>query len=175
MQQPPPPPTDRTHEGAALVGVVALGLMTALTVFTRTNFGRRALGGVPALGAIVVIVAYGAWAREPLMGPYLLAWLIAFVVQRVRTAVLWSRGWRIYSRYWGDPLGGRWFEAALCLGGGPALLQLGSPFGGFLLLGGLGIAVVTALDRRARGRQLEALCDAEIEQESLLDEYLDRG
>jgi len=62
------------------------GIATTVTVFIRRDFGANALGrrGLAAFLLLMATVGFGAPRTRAIMQPYLVAWLIALVLQRLR-------------------------------------------------------------------------------------------
>jgi hypothetical protein len=168
--------------------VVANAYATAITPFVRHSFGKEALG-LPGFLAFILILLVAGFTGSSSMLTYLGVWLIAVAFQRLHTYRLSSRGVVLHSRYEGWPWlgfklgGGRnldkrltgavfVIEPVLCFGIGGMFMSLGEVIvGRFLMCGAGALLFREAVHRMIDQRRVQAMCDAQIEQEYLANEY----
>lgn len=152
---------------------------TCITPFLRTGFGSEALGfpGLFALG--ILLFCMGA---EPLMVAWLLAWLLAVVVQRIITLREIRRGAVIHSRYAGRPIlmnlpfvkkerTAMVLEMFVCFTLGAFMLALSHFMGLFLMAGFLSLAIRHGIEDEVYRKRVQRMRDADIEQRALADRF----
>jgi hypothetical protein len=143
--------------------------------FLRTGMGPRALGWLGPL-ALVWMWCYGALRPCPLLFPYILAWLVMCVVQKL----LKDRSQ--HSRYLGFPLlcklplvkrenAGRLLETVVVAGLAFGLFEVDRKFGEFVSFSAGALFVKLVIDRVLREKRLQDLRDAELAQRDLMHTY----
>jgi hypothetical protein len=176
MKNQQPTPGDQiTMQGTFhLLHLLAQGLATCFTVFTRHTFGQEALSW-NGLCAFILIPVYAGFAEAPEMFDFWGLWFAAFVIQRLRTVWAVGHGWKVHSRYSGHPWLGLQFpfvksyrgavtiESLSLLVGGFLLCRMSEPLGRFMMFGGLSIFMVYAIDRQAIVMETRRMQDAELE------------
>jgi hypothetical protein len=160
---------------------------TSITVFTHTGFGTNALGK-RGLAALVLLVMVAAFAGSSFMGWYILAFLVASLVQRIATAKMSRAGQRPHSLSDGRPFlirlvrnerTARTLEAFLCavagvgiavMGGAWQMPQLAVP-AVYVGLGCISLAFDDGMSEAAMQQRVEAMRDARLENEALLRRF----
>ena len=186
QQQQQQTPGDKltAAEGFNVAMLIMKSHATAITVFLRTDFGSEGIG-VAGLGAIFLIIAMGGCSGDVLMYYYLIAFIIATVLQRIRTFRNWWRGNHQHSYYDGYPWlalklfprvkkegDAKGMEAFLCLAIGCLLLNCGvTSLGMFIAAGFISIMFVAGTKAELVKRRLRAMRDAQFEQEYLAEEF----
>ncbi len=166
-----------------LVYALVHGHSTAITPFLRTSFGKEALG-MNGLAALAIILLYGGLMNCYEMFIYLCVWLVAVIYQRVKQFRNRMNGFVQHSRYNGYPAlayklfpriqsegNAKGAEAFLCLGVGWLLTYVSQPLGWFVMAGWVSIMFSEGLGVELRRKKLQAMRDAEIEQQALAEEY----
>ena len=74
----------------------------AVVVPLRMAWGPQALG-VPCALALVLMVVWATFSRDPLMWGWIALWLTCFVSRRAETLWLWATGARLHGGYDGHP------------------------------------------------------------------------
>jgi hypothetical protein len=154
-----------------------------LTVFLRRDFGREAIG-MMGLAAGLMILTYGSLMNSLAVWYFFLAWILAVLAQRIRQHHNWRTGVSLHSRYPGDSwLAYRLFprlksepnaravDAFLCLAIGGLLTQLSPPLGWFVMTGFVSILVCEAIRVELTRKRLQAMRDAQLEQQYIAQEY----
>lgn len=182
------PPGDRITMGGSFNVLYLLAHAHALsfTVFLRTNFGSEGVG-ICGLVTIVMILGWGAYANCFPMFLFFLLWLLALIVQRIRTFSNWRSGKVIvHSRYNGDPwlsrllfrrmseLNARGVDAFLCLIVGGVISRFNEPFGFYVMAGFASIMLTESVMAESTRRRLRQMRDAEIEQHYFAETYRSR-
>ena len=160
----------------------------AVVVPLRMAWGPQALG-VPCALALVLMVVWAAFSRDPLLWGWIALWLTCFVSRRAETLWLWATGARLHGGYDGHPFVairlGRTENAAklvvepLLVGGlgGAAYWWYGrfhfSPYGlpYFLLAGCASLPFVELVKQTIWKRRSQATLDARLEQEASMREF----
>jgi hypothetical protein len=160
----------------------------AIVVLSRDKWGKNALGFTCAF-AFALQFAWAAFSQDTLMYLWLGIWCLCYAKRRGEAVKLAGRvhsyydGWPCDAvRYCGSEriakrvvepilvgiLGGilRWYYTQ----------QGWSPMGlpNFLLLGVLTLPFVEAVNQKVRERRIDAMSDARMEQEQLVQDYRDR-
>jgi hypothetical protein len=174
-----------------LAGICGMHSMT-VAVFLRRGIGAELLNRRGGL-AILLLVAAAVLTAEPALWCYLGAFLLALMVQRGNTAALQRQGERIHSRSVGRPglamlltrnerTARTVFEPLLLLGAGVVLGVLAQEWQmpGLLAVAGwlwLGIWTMTfdqALIDALADKRVQAMRDAQIENEQLMERFRER-
>jgi len=143
---------------------------TCFTVWIRSGYGSEALGFA---GIIALVVMAFCMALEPLMLFWIIAWILAVIVQRIITFrsknVVHSR----YNAYpWlamkvpflkNEKTARQFTEPAMCLLVGVLLLPLSQFMGVFLGLGFITLMVRNAVEQQIHDRRITRMRDARIE------------
>lgn len=157
---------------------------TTFTVFLHYGFGSEALG-FPGLGALVLI--FICMAADPLMMLWLMAFLVALVIQRIITCRLLARGVELHSLDGGLPLLMKLLpfikkrntalvmEVLLCFGGGVALLSVSDFIGKFVIVGGISLWLREAIRNSICNRRVQRMRDQEMEARWLSERFRGRG
>jgi hypothetical protein len=172
------------RESFNLCYLILNSLATCVTVFTRSRFGCEALGA-NGVGALVIILGYGAFGHVPEMFTgFLPVWLVFLICRRAQTFNLLRQGWQIHSYYsypWLGMLFARKESAAkgvewfVCLVTGAALaLYVSEPVGEFVAVASFAMLFVESIHTSVQRRRLQSMVDAELEQRSLSDLYRGR-
>jgi hypothetical protein len=155
---------------------------TCLTVFLRHSFGSEAIG-MNGLVAVLMMLVYRGETRCLAMGTFFMAWLVALIVQRLRTFVLYQRGWRLHSRYGGYPwlairipfvkteVRAMALEPLVCLLVGHVLCRWSEPVGRFVMFGCFSLAIKNGIERQIDRARLRQMHDAVIEQMHLVERF----
>jgi hypothetical protein len=161
---------------------VARGHATCFTVFTRHTFGQQALGW-NGLCAFLLIPLYAGFADAPEMLRFWALWVIALVLQRVRTAWAVVHGRKLHSQYGGHPWLGylipfvksyRAAVAAECAAvflAGVLLCSVSEAVGMFTAIGFWSLLIVYGVERQALLMEARRIRDAEIEMQARVDVY----
>jgi hypothetical protein len=170
----PREPSFRTSFNLAYL--LASSHATCLTPFLHFGFGSAAFG-INFLGAIAIMMLYGSEAPCDAMADFMAVWFVAIVAQRICTACLLRRGWRLHSRYDGYPwlamrlpwinteLRALAIEPFLCLLAGELLRPVSPGIGQFVTAGCVSLAVKCGIERQVRLRRLRQMQDAVLEGE----------
>ncbi|HEX4132934.1 MAG TPA: hypothetical protein VHZ24_23075 [Pirellulales bacterium] len=165
-----------------LMYMLASAHATCLTPMMRHSFGVEALGW-NGLGAFLVMGVAMMAAPGADMKSLFCWWLMAFMLQRLRTMKLVRNGWVAHSRYDGypwlalqlplvhDERTAKTIEPFLCLLGGMLLYPISEAVGQFVLLGIGSLSIKLSIERQTERVKLQRLRDAEIEQRSLIERY----
>ena len=161
--------------------------LSALAVFIRRDFGLEALGINAFIAGLMILLTYAA-TGDPAMKAFLVMWLVAQIVQRVRSFRNKRRGMRIHSRYAGYPwlamrvpfvrsetVAVRFVEPLLCLTAGWVLMHLSRPLGGFVMLGCVSFFIRNNIDAEIQRVRLRQMDDARIEAEWYTAEHAKNG
>lgn len=161
------------------------GHATACTLPMRTDYGREAIGFSGMAGFFMILV-FGGLMNSYAMFIYLCLYLLFVFAHRLKQISNWTKGrFIVHSRYNGYPwLAFKLFprirternakaaEAFLCLGVGWLLMTyVDQPLGWFIMAGFLSILFSEATVVEVQRRRLQAMRDAEIEQNALADAY----
>lgn len=179
-----PQPGDHLTMASSVNGlnILANAHASTLTPFSRTDFGSEGLG-MPGLIGAGIILAWGCYFNSYPMFIYFLVWMGVLLCQRVKTFINWRRGAANHSRYNGYPWIARRFfprlsepnakavEAFAYLGIGGLIAQFCPPLGWYLMLGLPSILISEAIIVETTRRRLQAMRDAEIEQEYMNEMY----
>jgi hypothetical protein len=183
MNNPSQPQERVTLRGSFnVVYFLASSHALCLTPFLHHSFGSEAFG-MQGLAALLMILVYGGETRSAAMGNFLLLWLAAFVLQRLRTFSLFQRGERMHSRYGGYP----WlavrlpfvksereaiaFEPVLCLAAGTLLGGVSEELGRFVTAGFISLLLKYGIEWQIEQMRLRRMQDAFIEQEHLVGRF----
>lgn len=157
---------------------------TTFTVFLHYGFGSEALG-FPGLGALVLI--FVCMAADPLMLLWLMAFLVALVIQRIVTWRLLARGVELHSMDGGLPLLMKLLpfikmrdtalvmEVLMCFGGGVALLSVSDFVGKFVIVAGISLILREAIRNSICNRRVQRMRDQEMEARWLAERFRERG
>ncbi len=152
------------------------------TVFTRHTHGAEALG-FNGLGAFFLILFYAAFANAPEMFTFFWLWLMAQIIQRVRTSIAIGRGLQLHSQYGGYPwLGYRlqsvktyraavFAEACAVFMTGALLYSISEAVGMFTIVGSLSMLAVYGINRMAITMEVRRMRDAELEMRMRADVF----
>ncbi|HEY4313313.1 MAG TPA: hypothetical protein VGN12_27935 [Pirellulales bacterium] len=166
-----------------LLYVLVSGHATCVTPFVRRNFGREALGRNGAVAFVILFFYMAAYPRHFVVQQFTFWWFVMFILQRLKTMYLVSRGLSPHSRYDGypylgyllpfvkDPKGASIIEFLALLGGGMWLSTVDAPLGKLIIVSSVCLVVKNAIDEDIVRRRLQSMRDAEIEQRVLLDRY----
>lgn len=186
--EPNPSEPSATSQGftlrqtANLIYLLASAHATCFTVFLRHGFGTHALALHGPL-ALVLLLVYMVLTGDPWMLDFIGLWLIAVLVQRLRTVCLVASGVVWHSHYAGEPSfargmpfvktdrGARTVEQFVCVVVGLLLLPVSAELGVFVMAGGLSLAVVLGIDLEITRNRVRAMRDAAIEQRHLATLY----
>jgi len=178
------PPGDRITMGGSFnfLNLLAHAHSLSFTVFLRTDFGSEGIG-ICGLGTIVMILGWVAYANCYPMFIFFLLWLVALIIQRIRTFSNWRKGVIVHSHFNGYP----WFakqmfrrmdepnakgvEAFLCLALGGLISQFNQPFGFYVMTGFASIMFSECMMAESMKRRLRQMRDAEIEQRYFAETY----
>lgn len=170
------------QDAFGLFFIVIKSLATCLCVFTRHTFGSEALGW-NGLGALAAILVYGTFAKVPEMFPFLLCWLAALCVQRIRTAWVRGQGHIMHSRDGGYPWLGfllpsvkryrtaMLMESAIAFGAGMLLCSVSEGLGHFIMAGAASLLLVYGIERAVLLKEVSQMRDAEIEMRMRTEVY----
>jgi hypothetical protein len=170
--------------GFNLFYILLYGHALTCTVFLRTSFGREGIG-LAGMAGFFIIMFYGGMMNSYAMFYFLGAYLLAVIGQRMKQFDNWRKGIVVHSRYNGFPIvawklfpriktegNAKAAEAFLCLGLGWLLMTfVDQPLGWYVMAGFLSILFSEAFIVEAQRRRLQAMRDAEIEQQCLADAY----
>lgn len=157
---------------------------TTFTVYLHYGFGSEALG-FPGLFALILLIL--CMAGDPRMMLWLVAFLIALVIQRLITFSMLRRGWELHSHDGGWPLIGKLLffvtkrtslivvEILMCFVLGAVLMSVSEFIGKFVMLGGVSLFVRTAIEESVTRRRIQRMRDAELEQRWLSERFRARG
>jgi len=175
------------RESFDIMYVFASALSLGLTVFTRCQFGTEAFG-LRGLAAAVVIFVYVGSTGSQWMMIYFVAWLLALVCRRAESETAAKRGELRHTYYNGHPWliltlmpfikdeqTARRVEPFLCLAAGIGLCQWSFDVGRFVIFGALSILIIDRVGREIMRRRVEAIINARIEQEAVMEELKRRG
>jgi hypothetical protein len=172
----------QVKDGLNLAYTLFSGHALACMIPMRKDFGREYLGWTGLAGFSVILV-YGGLMNSYAMYVYLCLYLLMVLMHRIRNFS--NRGKVItHSRYNGFPwLACKLFprirtegnlkgaEAFLCLGLGWLLTYVDQPLGWFVMAGWFSIMFSESLIVETQRRRLQAMRDAEIEQQALAEQY----
>jgi hypothetical protein len=166
-----------------LLNILCNGLESCVVVFLRTGFGKE-YPGLAGLVGLIMMVCYASFARVPGMLPYIGVWLVAVILQRIKTFAMIRKGVVVHSRYWGYPrlafmvpfvrkekTARNVIEPWLCSAIGVALSYWSPGVGGFVFIAGWANAIAGAIVVEVNRKKLQAMRDAEIEQRHLAAMY----
>jgi hypothetical protein len=163
----------------------------ALVVPMRSRWGIYALG-VPCALALVLMVLWATFSRDPYMWVWIGFWVICQLARRAESVRLHRRGERIHSQYDGYvAYASRWrvsestaklvIEPVVFGVFGLVLFDMyrenGLPVQGlpyFFLAGLFSLPFVETVKRSVWERRAQAMVDARVEQEALVKEVRDR-
>lgn len=179
-----PGPGDRLTMGGTFNGLTtfAHALSLAFLPFLRTDFGKEGIGKAGMLTGLIIL-GWGSVTNCPEMFGFFALWVVALACQRARQFRNWKNRVPIHSRYTGDPwvsrrlfpklshANARAADGFLCLVVGGVVVQFNPPLGWFIVTGFVAILLVEGVMVEATRRKLQAMRDAEIEQEYLADRY----
>jgi hypothetical protein len=183
QQQREEPGNGSMKDSFNIFDVACTSLGSCVVVFLRTGFGKE-YPGVAGLVGLIIMVLYGSLARVPEMFPYIGVWLVAVILQRVKTFELARKGVVVHSRYWGYPklafmvpfvrkerTARACVEPMLCCVIGGALTYWSPGVGAFVIVAGWANAIAGAIVVEVDRKKLQAMRDAEIEQRYLAGRY----
>jgi hypothetical protein len=163
----------------------------AIVVPLRMAWGPQALG-VPCALALVVMVLWAVFSRDPLMWGWIALWLTSFVGRRAESLWLWAVGAKLHGWYDGYPVGtivlGRTEKATKLLvepllAGGLGVAVYWwydrchfSPYGlpYFLLSGVFTLPFVEIVKQKIWEHRTQSMVDARVEQEALMNDFRNR-
>jgi len=176
--------------------VFAWSYQRALLVPFRSGYGSEALG-VPGVGALVLMLVWAGFSGDPLMWIWIGFWMLCLVCRRLETARLTAKGERIHSKWDGHPVLMQWNRfkqqyvwcdrtARLLME--PLMMvifwlcvatlsnEMGTPWGlARFLMGGAFVLPFVEIIRLVLNRnRTQALVDAQIEQQVLMEEFQQR-
>jgi hypothetical protein len=172
-------PFKNARTGINLLGVLANGYATTVTVFLRRGFGSEALG-VNGICAGLILLLYAGVTNSPEMITVFWVWLVAVAYQRLYGARQRANGKIFHSRYAGDAVVGKCFaksewvarevvEPLICVAVGACLWSWSEPVGRFVLCASFSLLVSRGLDTQVTRNRLQRMNDAQIEQRYLAD------
>lgn len=179
-----PPPGDRLTMENSFNGLnfIVNAHASTLTPLARTDYPSEGIGPHGILGAIMMLF-WGSWFQCYAVWIYFLVWMGVLLCQRVKTYINWQRGVVVHSRYNGYPWIVRRFfprlsepnakavEAFAFFGIGGVIAQFIPPLGWYFMLGLPSILISEAIIVQTTRRRLQAMRDAEIEQQYLAEMY----
>jgi hypothetical protein len=165
----------------------------AMVVPLRKGWGKEALG-LPCLLALGLMFFWAGFSRDPLMWGYLGFWFLCQMVRRLESLRLAARGIKVHSRYDGWPhfalrirgvgnenIAKLFVEPLAVFFAGLCFLalsdELHTPRNGlplFLMLGIFSLPMVEGIKRMIRGKRVQSMMDARLEQQALMEEFKDR-
>lgn len=156
---------------------------TTFTVFLHYGFGSEALG-FPGLGALILIIL--CMASDARMLYWLMAFLVALIIQRIFTFAYLGRGYALHSMDPGLPLLSKVLpfvsvksaivmEAVLCLVTGGFMFDVSPFIGKYLMWGCITLIVRTAIEVSVINRRMQRLRDQELEARWLAERFRGRG
>jgi hypothetical protein len=167
-----------TRTGVNLLGVLANGYATTVTVFLRRGFGSESLG-IPGVVAALMILLYGGFTNSPEMMTFFWVWLIAVGYQRLYGFRQRANGQVVHSRYAGDAVVGRFFakservarvvEPLICVVVGACLWSWSEQVGRFVLCASFSLLVCRGIETQVTRNRVQAMRDAAIEQKYVSD------
>lgn len=171
-------------KGAFNLGyLLANGHALTCAVFLRRHFGKEAIGFSGIAGFFIILI-YGGLMNSYPMFIFLCAYLLAVIGQRMQQFQLYRKGVIIHSRYNGYPWlalklfprvkdegNAKGVEAFMCLAIGGLLSYIDQPLGWFIMAGFFSIMVSEGVNAELLKRRLQAMKDAEIEQQDLAEHY----
>jgi hypothetical protein len=158
------------------------GHATCFTPFLHDGFGCEALG-VNGVAAFVIILLYMNYTGSAMMLNFLVVWLVAMLMQRVKSVSLRRQGHVIHSRYHGRSILAKLFkneafaqrvEPLACLFAGIALTQLDDALAVFVMSGFVSLMLKQGIEQRIDDMTLQRMHDAEIEQRFMIQRKNDR-
>lgn len=165
--------------GLNFLYLLVSGHATCLTPFMRRGFGSEALG-LNGIAALVIILLYAAHTGSQAMISFLVFWLFALLLQRIKTGLLWRQGVVPHSRYDGEPWlalklvkseqAARGIEPFICLAAGVALSAYDEALGAFVFAGLFSFIIKLGIERRVDEVSVQRMRDAEIEQRWLVQQ-----
>lgn len=179
-----PQPGDRLTMESSFNGLNILvnAHASTLTPLSRTDFGSEGLG-MPGFIGLFLILGWGCYFNCYPMFIYFLVWMGVLLCQRVKTFINWRRGVIVHTHYNGYPWIVRRFfprlsepnakavEAFAFFGIGGVIAQFIPPLGWYFMLGLPSILASEAIIVATTKRRLQAMRDAEIEQQYLAEMY----
>jgi hypothetical protein len=170
--------------GFNLITGILHGHAMTCTLPMRTNYGRDSIGFAGMFGFFGMLV-YGGLMNSYPMFIYLCLYLLMVLAQRMKTFANWRKGIIVHSRYVGYPwlafklfprirseANARGAEAFLCLAvGGLLAAYVDQPLGWWVMFGWVSIMATESMIVEVQRRRLQAMRDAEIEQNALADAY----
>ena len=155
----------------------------AITPFLRKGFGKEALTW-PGLYAFLLILIVAGFNGSTAMLTYLGAWMGMLLWQRLYSWSLTRRDYVWHSKYEGssllpfvgDKIARKRIEPLICAGAGWYFQQAGEKVvGNFLLVGTFSLLVRQSINQVVQDRRLQAMHDAQLEQQWLVHEYRKHG
>jgi hypothetical protein len=155
---------------------------TCVTPFFRIRFGTHANGWNALLALLLILVVAGE-SRDFVMFRYLVAWLIALVVQRAITLQSVLARSHEHSLYRGFPWvayllpwvqtehQAKAIEPILCLVAGGALAPLSPALGMLIMSTSVSMFIVRVIELQALSAQMRQMRDAEIEHRQFTHNY----
>lgn len=170
--------------GFNLITALLQGHAMTCTVFMRTDLGKEAIGFAGMFGFFIMLV-YGGLMNSYPMFIYLCLYLLMVLAQRMKQFSNWRKGIIVHSRYVGYPwlafklfprikteANAKGAEAFLCLAvGGLLAAYVDQPLGWWVMFGLVSILATESMIVEVQRRRLQAMRDAEIEQQALADAY----
>lgn len=173
----------RMKDSFNLFYVLVNGHALTCSVFLRTNFGKEAIG-FSGIAAALMILLYGGLMQSYATWVFFCIWMLAVLCQRMKQFQNWRNGVIVHSRYNGFPwLAFKLFprlknegnakgtEAFMCLAVGWLLTYIDQPLGWLIMGGFLSIMFSEAIMVEFNRKRLQAMRDAEIEQQYLAEQY----
>jgi hypothetical protein len=168
----------RPSEGFNVIYFLAEVHAACFTPLLRSGFGRDGLGMAGAF-AFVAIGLWAAFAQSYAILAYLWVWLAFVIYRRIETWRLAAKGWRIHSRWQGDPWTASWLikndekarrlELCVVLFAAIAAAPFDEGLASFLLAGMVSLAVVEGVRQQILYRRRIERENAVIEAESYMD------
>lgn len=161
-----------------LFAILVAGHATCFTVFLRHSFGTRALGRNGVVACLLILLS-ACGAEDPVLLMFLGLFLLALILQRLKTFQLYRQGVEWHSQYGGYPFlalkiplvrsegTAKAFEPIFCLLIGPCLCPLSEPLGLFVMLGFFSLLFVRAFETQIMSNRMRAMRDAAIEQRNM--------
>ena len=185
------PQQDQTRPGDTMSMRDTFNLLHLLAALARhlphriypAHVRRGGVLGWNGIGALVVILFYGTFARAPEMFGFLLVWLLAVGVQRVRTTWAVRNGRQLHSRYDGHLWVGYapkfikkyrhavLVEFVVCFVAGIILSDSSQGLGKFVLVAAWCVLIAAVIDHMAMKLETRRMRDAELEMRARMEIY----
>lgn len=173
QQQTPSEQLNFQNSTAILIGSVRC-ISTCFTVFSRHTFGPEGLGW-PAFGAFLFILLFAGTQNAPEVLLFFWVWVVALIMQRIRTFWAIERGYVFHSQFQGWPWLGfllpwvrtyrqaKAWEMVLCGVIAVVVAPFSEQVASLLICASLALLIDEGIDRHMETMERRRLMDAELE------------